>query len=382
MRRATMTTRSVWGALVVTAAMAVGGDLNPVAPPGPTMKPLDQVEPRIAVQSLAGDQTSRFIIDQPGSYYLTSDITVGRDVHGIRIDADHVTLDLMGYRIWSSWSTTQIMDPPSSNGSGIYVSGGHKHIEIRNGQIASDSQIRYEGWPVPIMYLYRGFRHGINAPVEGDSWPDDIRVVNVRVAHATFNGIYMVGENHLVMGCSATNNGMFGISLGDNSRVVNCVVSGNQDGVSVRQHCLVQGCAAAGNSWTGIHALDYCLIIDNVTSDNDNRGIWVGDGATVRGNVCAGNHNEDDTACGILASGADVLKGNTVEDNDIGLLASNGCSILDNVARGNRKWGIRAGAYCLIDRNVAYDNDQSGQGYPQMFWANPVSLGVNQNPMP
>jgi len=63
---------------VATVLWVNAGDLNP--PPGPvasTMKTLSEVEPRIAVNSIntPGDADSLFKITQPGSYYLTGNIT-------------------------------------------------------------------------------------------------------------------------------------------------------------------------------------------------------------------------------------------------------------------------------------------------------------------
>ena len=57
------------------AASAGAGTLNP--PPGPvapTGKTTDEIEPRVAVQSLAGDATSVHLISQPGSYYVLGNI--------------------------------------------------------------------------------------------------------------------------------------------------------------------------------------------------------------------------------------------------------------------------------------------------------------------
>jgi len=84
-------------ALCVFSLFAVGGNLEPSAPPGPTMKTLDEIEPRIPIQSLPGDSNSLYVISQPGSYYLTGNITGEPNKCGIMIATNNVTLDLMGF---------------------------------------------------------------------------------------------------------------------------------------------------------------------------------------------------------------------------------------------------------------------------------------------
>src|SRR6185436_1945782 len=84
------------------SALAFGGDLNPPAGPvGPTMKPLSEIEPRIAISALTtpGDADSLFRITQPGSYYLTGNVTGVSGKSGIGIASSGVTLDLSGFEL-------------------------------------------------------------------------------------------------------------------------------------------------------------------------------------------------------------------------------------------------------------------------------------------
>src|SRR3954454_14614359 len=91
-------------ALLLPLTAIPQGSLTPSGPPAPTMKKLDEVEPRTNLQaaSAPGVDTSNadyhFIIDQPGSYYLSANIVVTK-TNGIRINAEGVTLDLNGFQM-------------------------------------------------------------------------------------------------------------------------------------------------------------------------------------------------------------------------------------------------------------------------------------------
>src|SRR3954465_1490967 len=81
------------------------GSLTPPGAPAPTMKRLDEVEPRTNLQASpapAGvDMTNpnyHFVINKPGSYFLSANLAVTKS-NGIEINAEGVTLDLNGFEI-------------------------------------------------------------------------------------------------------------------------------------------------------------------------------------------------------------------------------------------------------------------------------------------
>lgn len=99
--RRTLIASGVWG--IAVSALLAGAARAQLDPPvGPivkTGKTLSEVEPRIAVNvaNTPGDANSLFNITQPGSYYLTGNITGVDGKHGIDINVSGVTLDLNGF---------------------------------------------------------------------------------------------------------------------------------------------------------------------------------------------------------------------------------------------------------------------------------------------
>jgi len=122
--------------IFLAVASGWGGNLNPPAPPtAGTMKPLTDIEPRTAVQSLAGSTTAKYVIGQAGSYYLTGNITVTQAKHAISIEASNVSLDLSGFTITGAYESTNPNEAPANDG--IRVQPGLRDIVIRNGIIES-----------------------------------------------------------------------------------------------------------------------------------------------------------------------------------------------------------------------------------------------------
>src|SRR3954462_11790995 len=92
-------------ALILARSAFPQGSLTPPGAPAPTMKRLDEVEPRTNLQASpapAGVDTTnsnyQFIINQPGSYYLSANLDVAK-TNGIQINAEGVTLNLNGFQI-------------------------------------------------------------------------------------------------------------------------------------------------------------------------------------------------------------------------------------------------------------------------------------------
>ena len=89
--------------LLPAVPLLAQGPLTPPGTPAPTMKALDQVEPRtiVNVANTPGDATNSFIITKAGSYYLTSNLTGETGKNGIAVQADNVTIDLNGFAVIS-----------------------------------------------------------------------------------------------------------------------------------------------------------------------------------------------------------------------------------------------------------------------------------------
>ncbi len=93
-----------------------------------------------------GDATAEFVISQPGSYCLASNLAGVSGKDGIRIDADGVTLDLSGFAMLGV----------SGSLSGVHINS-HFQIAIRNGTIS--------GWGI----------NGLDGGTAGLARIDDLR---------------------------------------------------------------------------------------------------------------------------------------------------------------------------------------------------------------
>lgn len=272
------------------------GSLTPPGAPAETMKTLTQVEPRIPVQSLTS--APPYVITQPGSYYLTDNITVTNG-NAIFINASDVSLDLMGYTLEST-------RPSSADGVAINASTVYR-IKICNGSIKSGSTIA-AGTLTP-----RGFFYGIAGGSIADSTISDIRVIGVSLVGIKGNA------NCQVERCTVSDsyNGIIG-SIVKDCIVANCASNGIAGSI-------VEGCSAYGYSGTGISAA-------LASNSSGNSQVGIGLRATTGAQNCYGGTSwgtgMDCTGATATGCSALVMNGSYSLKADIAI----GCIINNGIA--------------------------------------------------
>jgi len=296
----------------------------------------------LAASAAAGDGVKRikqpssfpYTITKPGSYRLTSNITVpDANTTAIRIQTDDVKLDLNGFTI----AGPNVCDPFSYScttyGNGIGVDAGENV-----GITVVDGTVRGMGSTGIVMGGGRVQR--VRAADNGDygilveNTTEGGRIEDVIVAHNGGRGIIM--SSGVITKSMITNNAGHGIWGIDAGVVTNCHIEGNGGG--------------------GIEAGDYGVVIaSNNVSVNLGVGIYVaGGGSSVVGNTVVGNsdgifasestviHNtaNDNDSFGIQTNGA--LVANTTVNNDIGIEAQNG-GYAHNVTHNNTTTDLSGG---------------------------------------
>jgi hypothetical protein len=343
-------TLAVLACFGLASPLASAGDLNPPSGPlAPTMKTLQQVEPRMPIDSTntPGDADSTYRIARPGSYYLTANLNGEFGKNGIKIDSSDVTIDLMGFEVFGVFGSLDAM---------VSV-GGAAGITIRNGRITSwgdegidlvgSDNVVIEDVVVTGVAGY-GVQTRYSAIIRGCTFvacgasavqTSEQSIVTDCVAEASAGSGFDLGWGSHIAGCVATNNGSAGIDTGNGTSVVNCSTRGNSGGIRAGEGANISSC----------------------TSYQDNGiGILAGEGTTVSG--CTVRFS---ISTGISLDDYAVARGNTVSQSITdGIVVASNCAVIDNtvleagIGNGNFGHGIRVtGSDTRIESNQTTDCD-------------------------
>ena len=290
------------------------GSLNPPGPPAPTMKRLDEVEPRTNLQATPappGVDTSnadyQFIINQPGSYYPSANILVTK-ANGIQINAEGVTLDLNGFQI--------SRDTPS--GYGIEIPAGGLHATVCNGTVKGFAAGIYG---IAKACALRGLvatgctSYGILG------FPGAV-IEFCRAHDNSGTAAIFAASGATLTNCTANNNtAAYGIGTGSGCNLSNCSVFLNTGsyGIAVYGGCALTNCSAASNTGT--------------TSASG--GIYAGPGSTL-------------THCSAYSNSSNAAP---TANTGIGFNLDKGCTIHNCTAQLNRGDAIQVISDCLVREN-------------------------------
>jgi parallel beta-helix repeat protein len=326
------------------------------------MKTLDQVEPRIPVNSVTAPGTgiATFRISQAGSYYLTGNVSGQPGRHGILIDAGDVTLDLMGFTLVGSVGSLHGVGMTSPrdnvtvrNGQVRGWGGAGVSLQSDSGRIESITAVSCIGAGImnsaaSFMTVIRscevrdsggaGIAAGANAVISG---------CNVRIALGA--GI-AAAETAVVEGCTVQDATLEGIQTGRNARVNGCAVrvAGGAGGVVVGPGSTVGGTTVTDCLGPGLAAGPGSAIDACVSRDNGGAGFALDDAATLRGSTSAGNGGGGVT----LAEGG-VVSGCTISANaGDGVNAASACTIMGCTVLRNSGDEIQVDRDCVVIDNT------------------------------
>ncbi|MBS0658997.1 MAG: hypothetical protein JSR82_12220 [Verrucomicrobia bacterium] len=397
--------RTALAALTLTATcagpLAGQGSLAPDDEPSPSMKRLDQIEPRTDLARLPGDLTSLIVINNPGSYYLSSNLFGVGGKHGIRVNASDVTIDLRGFTLVGDATS---LDAISCAGARVTILNGSATnwrfgVDLgANGTVeqVKVAQNRAGGFRTS---LPAALRQCVAATNGGDGFELGPSATLTSCHAETNAGLgFRLGADAELLRCSSRANGTGGFSgpivtasltqcssvsdaagfvVGPNSRLRECTVrqciatsiSAAQDSTLI--HCQVYG----AETGTGIAGQDGCQYL-HCSVSNAATGMQVTNASTLQActvrNCPQGGIVAGDTCtltncvvrnCGVagITVGANcTVSACTAQGGTLGIVASHGTIVERCSIQGTTSHGIQAATNCRLASNICRTAGGSG----------------------
>ncbi|MEL7473379.1 MAG: hypothetical protein AAGK04_08680, partial [Planctomycetota bacterium] len=255
------------------------GPLNP--PPGPIAPtPFDtgSSDPRttISVENTPGGLPAVFLIDQPGSYVLESDVDVPIGKAGLRVEARNVVIDLNGFTIRGNQQGLhgiELAEPSDGLGVGpVYIFNGAITGVLGEGVSGADGRLHLERLDVSDT--------GGDGIVAGPRSLIDACAVE----NAGDDGI-VAGTHALVTRSSVFNHDQVGFDLLPDSAAYQCVAVSGRVGFRVGAGGRAERCVSTNYIVNGIEAGDRAAVTECQVSIGFTGVRAIGTGARIEGNL-------------------------------------------------------------------------------------------------
>lgn len=331
-------------------AILSAGPLDPPAGPvGPTYKTLAEVEPRIAINAVntPGDANSLFKITQPGSYYLTGNVTGETGKHGIEIGSTGVSIDLNGFEVRGVAGS---LDGITNSSFSI------ERVAVRNGTVRD--------WGgAGVRLSSNSFSGSVESIVSTGNGTTGIAVGNTYTvarcaAYSNTADGFFSATSTVFTQCTSRENGASGFSVTSGNVLNECIAyanTGNGFTSSFQGNSFIQ-CVASENS-LGFFVSSDALVSNCIARLNSGDGIRCSNDSTIISNSCIDNGTGTGGGAGIhITSSDNRIEGNNCTGADRGIdVDISGNIIIRNTCSGNTtNWTIAAGNHYgpIIDRTV------------------------------
>lgn len=218
------------------------------------------------------------VLSQPGSYLLTTDLSTGSAVDAIRIDADHVTLDLGGHLI---------QGVGTANGtSGVVAINHHRGATVRNGVISNFENCVNLSLDTPTLV---GPPHTVEG-VRVVGCQTGMYVAGGMIVHSTATQCLLYGfwgSSLLVDSSLALENGGTGFRLAGYSSCTSCVSTRNSGAGFVLSASTCTGCTASLNDSYGFELGGGALLTSCLAYVNSPANL---SGSCSSGNACLNSY--------------------------------------------------------------------------------------------